>query len=105
MHLGIRIKLNWEEILHIERKCGRVPENVTELRQLLCLINYYGTFLNQLSTTLAPLHSLLRADAEWKCTTDCDAAVTTVKEQLTGDQVLIHYDPNKPLVLSTDASA
>ena len=37
--------------------------------------------------------------------TDCDAAVKTVKEHLTGDQVLIHYDPNKPLVLSTDASA
>ena len=29
----------------------------------------------------------------------------TVKEQLTGDQLLIHYDPNKPLVLSCDASA
>ena len=84
---------------------AKVPENVTELRQLLGLINYYGKFLNQLSTTLAPLHSLLRADAEWKWTTDCDAAVKTVKEQLTGDQLLIHYDPNKPLVLSCDASA
>ena len=51
------------------------------------------------------MHSLLRADAEWKWTTDCDAAVKTVKEQLTGDQLLIHYDPNKPLVLSSDASA
>ena len=84
---------------------AKVPENVTELRQLLGLINYYGKFLNQLSTTLAPLHSLLRADAEWKWTTDCDAAVKTVKDQLTGDQLLIHYDPNKPLVLSCDASA
>ena len=84
---------------------AKVPENVTELRQLLGLINYYGKFLNQLSTTLAPLHSLLRADAEWKWTTDCDAAVKTVKEQLTGDQLLIYYDPNKPLVLSCDASA
>ena len=84
---------------------AKVPENVTELRQLLGLINNYGIFLNQLSTTLAPLHSLLRADAEWKWTTNCDAAVKTVKDKLTGDQVLIHYDPNKPLVLSTDTSA
>ena len=59
---------------------AKVPENVTELRQLLSLINYYGKFLYQLSTTLSPLHSLLRADAEWKWTTDCDAAVKTVKE-------------------------
>ena len=64
---------------------AKVPENVTELRQLLDLLNYYGNFLNQLSTTLAPLLSLLRADAEWKWTTDCDAAVKTVKEQLTGE--------------------
>ena len=84
---------------------AKVPENLTELRQLLGLINYYGKFLNQLSTTLVPLHSLLRADSEWKWTTDCDATVKTVKEQLTGDQLLIHYDPNKPLVLSCDASA
>ena len=59
---------------------AKVPENVTALRQLLSLINYYGEFLYQLSTTLSPLHSLLRADAEWKWTTDCDAAVKTVKE-------------------------
>ena len=63
---------------------AKVPENVTESRQLLGLINYHGKFLNQLSTTLAPLHSLLRADAEWKWTTDGDAAVKTVKEHLTG---------------------
>ena len=84
---------------------AKVSENVTQLKQLLGLINCYGTFLNQLSTTLAQLHSLLRADAEWKWTTDCDVAVKTVKEQLTGDQLVIHYDPSKPLELSCDASA
>ena len=72
---------------------AKVPENVTELRQLLGLLNYYGKLLNQLSTTLAPLHRLLRADADWKWTTDCGATVKTVKEQLTRDQLLIYYDP------------
>ena len=37
-----------------EIRSAKVPENVTELRQLIDLINYYGKFLNQLSTTLAP---------------------------------------------------
>ena len=45
---------------------AKVPENVTELRQLLGIINDYGKFINQLSTIVAPLHSLFRADAEWK---------------------------------------
>ena len=36
------------------------PTNVTELKSFLELVNYYHKFLPNLSTSLAPLHSLLR---------------------------------------------
>ena len=35
------------------------PTNVAQLRSFLGLVNYYGKFLPQLATTLAPLYSLL----------------------------------------------
>ena len=36
------------------------PTNVSELRAFLGLINYYGKFVQNLSTLLAPLYDLLR---------------------------------------------
>uniref|UniRef100_UPI00398F82A9 troponin I, cardiac muscle-like isoform X2 n=1 Tax=Pristiophorus japonicus TaxID=55135 RepID=UPI00398F82A9 len=36
------------------------PQNVTELRSFLGLLNYFGNFLPGLSTLLEPLHTLLR---------------------------------------------
>ena len=38
-----------------------VPTNLSELKAILGLVNYYGKFLPKLSTTLTPLHKLLAA--------------------------------------------
>ena len=37
-----------------------VPKDVTQLRSFQGLLNYYGKFLPQLSSTLAPLYALLQ---------------------------------------------
>jgi len=42
------------------------PRNVTELRSYLGLLNYYGRFLTDFSSRLAPLHVLLRKRVSWK---------------------------------------
>lgn len=36
------------------------PTNSTELQSFLGLLNYYGRFMKDLSTTLQPLHQLLK---------------------------------------------
>jgi MoaA/NifB/PqqE/SkfB family radical SAM enzyme len=41
------------------------PENVFQLRSFLGLLNYYGRFLPSLSSTLAPLHTLLTKGKSW----------------------------------------
>ena len=33
----------------------------------------------------------------------CEAVFFWAKEVLSSDQVLVHYDPSKPLILSVDA--
>ena len=41
------------------------PTNVQELRAFLGLINYYGKFINQLSTLAYPLNQLLCKGTKW----------------------------------------
>ena len=85
-------------------KDTKAPESVPELRTFLGMINYYGGFVKNLSTILAPLNNLLRDDVPWKWSKECEGAFEKVKEALTSDTVLTHYDVNKKLLLATDAS-
>ena len=68
------------------------------------MINFYGKFLPNLSSTLEPLHKLLRKGARWTWGTRQQEAYVAAKTLLQSSQVLVHYDPEKPLVLSCDAS-
>ncbi|XP_021359256.1 uncharacterized protein K02A2.6-like [Mizuhopecten yessoensis] len=81
-----------------------VPETVTQLRAFLGLVNYYGKFLQNLSTVLRPLHQLLEKDTKWSWTQDCQVAFDKVKQMMVSERVLTHYDPNLPVILSCDAS-
>jgi len=42
------------------------PQNVTELRSFLGIINYYSKFLPNLSVTLSPLYHLLKKGVKWQ---------------------------------------
>lgn len=81
------------------------PQNVTELRSFLGLVNFYAKFVRNLSTVLSPLYDLLRKGVEWRWSKNCEAAFNTIKRILTSAEVLTHYDQNKPLTLTCDASA
>ena len=46
-------------------KLAPQPENVSQLRAYLGLVNYYSKFVPNLSQTLAPLNKLLRKNEKW----------------------------------------
>lgn len=46
-------------------KNAPVPANVSQLKSFLGLLNYYGKFVPNLSTVLAPLHRLLHKSTSW----------------------------------------
>ena len=81
------------------------PSNVTELKSFLGLLTYYGRFLPNLSTTLAPLYALLREGTPWKWSRSANEAFLAAKELLTSSDVLVHFDPEMDLLLACDASA
>ena len=46
-------------------KDAPAPQNTQQLRSFIGLINYYGKFLPNLASRLAPLYSLLAKDKKW----------------------------------------
>ena len=79
------------------------PQNITELRSFLGMVNFQALFVPHLSTIIHPLHDLL-CDKPWEWTNTHTKAFNTVKDILTSDKVLTHYDAKRPLVLAADAS-
>lgn len=80
------------------------PKNVSEVKAFLGLVNYYGKFLANLSTTLAPLHKLLTKGTHFQWKDSQQEAFEAVKSQLASSELLVHYDSELDLVLACDAS-
>lgn len=81
------------------------PTSVGELKAYLGLLTYYGRFLPNASTTLAPLYRLLKKDCPWKWKSEEEKAFKASKDLLTSSQLLVHFDPTLKLILACDASA
>ncbi|XP_022800043.1 uncharacterized protein K02A2.6-like [Stylophora pistillata] len=81
------------------------PQDVTQLRAFLGMVQYYAKFLPDLATHLALLHRLLQKDVKWLWGAVEQASFLVVKEILLQDRVLMRYDPDSPLVLATDSSS
>ncbi|KAL3190439.1 hypothetical protein MRX96_019314 [Rhipicephalus microplus] len=80
------------------------PQNKKELQSYLGLINFYRTFLPNLSSHLQPLHLLLRDGQQWAWRKEQDLAFQRSKELITKAPVLVHVNPAKPVILTVDAS-
>ncbi|XP_054259583.1 uncharacterized protein K02A2.6-like [Macrosteles quadrilineatus] len=83
---------------------ARKPENVSELRIFLGLVNYYNRFIKDLATLLKPLHKLLQKGNKYVWNEQCEQSFQQIKKVISSDTVLCHYSPELPLVLATDAS-
>ena len=80
------------------------PQNITQLKSFLGMLNYYSKFLPNLSTLLAPLYKLLHKKMSWQWGKAQQEAFYKAKELLVSSPVLVHFNPAKPLGLSCDAS-
>ncbi|GBG86099.1 hypothetical protein CBR_g41001 [Chara braunii] len=80
------------------------PQSVTEMRSFLGMTGYYRTFVKNYSIMAAPLTDLTRLDTPWEWTGECEAAFRHLKHALTHYEVLKLPDPDKPFIVTTDAS-
>jgi hypothetical protein len=80
------------------------PSNVSQLKSTLGLITFYHNHLPNVSTILHPLHQLLQKNKKWNWDDKCNTAFNKVKQLIAADSCLIHFNPDLPIVLATDAS-
>ena len=81
------------------------PTSTSELKTFLGMVNYYSRFIPSRAQTLRPLFDLLKKDVQWSWGTAQQRAFDECKRLLTSSQLLVHFDPELPLVLTCDASA
>ncbi|XP_033729753.1 uncharacterized protein K02A2.6-like [Pecten maximus] len=103
-------KVNKEGIHPSPRKVEAIlkladPQNKRELQSWLGIVNYYRKFIPNMATVLEPLTHLLANDVEWQWSQTCANACETIKKLLVSSEVMVHYDPKKPLTLAVDASS
>ncbi|GBG60750.1 hypothetical protein CBR_g12488 [Chara braunii] len=68
------------------------------------MTGYYRTFVKNYSVVASPLTDLTRLDTPWEWTDECEAAFRHLKHALTHYEVLKLPDPDKPFIVTTDAS-
>lgn len=80
------------------------PGNLKQVESLMGMVNYYGKFIENLSTIAAPLNSLRRKEVEFDWGKEQEEAFVKIKQKITDSTFLLHYNPDVPVVQATDAS-
>lgn len=83
----------------------KAPQNVSELRSFLGSINYYSKFIPSMKDVRAPMDRLLKKGVTFEWNDECESKFNEFKKLLTSDLMLIHYDPELPVILAADASS
>ena len=81
-----------------------VPGDAAALRSFIGLASYYAKFLPSFSTITAPLRELTRKDTPFEWTDAADHAFNKIKELILHCATLQLFDPDLPVIISTDAS-
>ncbi|XP_017475291.1 PREDICTED: uncharacterized protein K02A2.6-like, partial [Rhagoletis zephyria] len=80
------------------------PNNIAELRSFLGAIDFYGKFINKMRQLRGPFDELLNANTKWQWTQTHRKCFNSLKEILSSNLLLTHYDPQKKIIVAADAS-
>lgn len=80
------------------------PKNLKQLKSYVGMLNFYNKFIPMLSNKLRPLYRLQEKGVEFVWDKHCEKAFQLSKQLLIENNVLVHYDPEKPIIISCDAS-
>lgn len=81
------------------------PRNTRELHSFLGLCSYFRKFVPSFSRKARPLLNLMKRDANFEFTGECEAAFDYLRGSLSSAPVLAIYGPDRETELHCDASA
>lgn len=81
------------------------PENITELRRFLGMVNQLTKSSPHLADQTKPMRDLLSTKNQWVWGEEQERAFQSTKSSLSSSEVLTRYDATRPTVISADASS
>jgi hypothetical protein len=83
----------------------RSPSSLTEVQSFLGFANFYRRFIRNYSQVARPLTELTKSNAkDWNWTHEAELAFRELKARFTSTPILAHFDPQRPVIVETDAS-
>ena len=79
------------------------PANKQELQSFLGSVNSMSNFTSNLAQKTHIMRSLLKKDVHYVWTPDMEKDFVAIQQAIADVTVLIHFDPNKPVTIETDA--
>ena len=79
--------------------------DVKTLQRYLGMVTYVGKYIPNLADLTAPLRELLHKDIQWHWTERHEKAMKQINKLITESPTLIHFDPNKSVTITADASS
>ncbi|KAK7099536.1 hypothetical protein V1264_003664 [Littorina saxatilis] len=80
------------------------PQNASEVRSFLGMVQYSSRFINNFATITEPLRSLTKQNTPWAWTETHETAFDTIKQALSATTTLAYFDPKKHTEIYVDAS-
>jgi hypothetical protein len=96
------IKIDPEKIRAVQD--WEPPSNLKDVRAFLGFANFYRCFVRNYSRIVQPLTFLTRKGVPFAWSTEQHMAFDTLKATFTSAPVLAHFDPDRDVIVETDAS-
>ena len=80
------------------------PTTITELQKFLGMVTYLKPFIPGPSTLTAPLHELLKKDAEFSWDASYQTTFQSVRDAVVSDTTLRYFDVSCPITVQVDTS-
>lgn len=81
-----------------------VPTTVTQVKSFAGMVNHYSQFVPNLSQIMNPIYNLTKNGVDFVWSEECQKAFDEIKKIITSDIVLVHFNPDLPIILEVDAS-
>jgi hypothetical protein len=85
-------------------KDWKEPVNVKGIQSFLGFANFYRRFIRDFSKIMTPLTKLTKKEVPWLWDDAAQQAFEQLKTAMISELILQHFDPDRPLMLETDAS-